>query len=79
MFPQEILDEQRFLQHLWDKYRLGLSCIDGKFEASGQVQYIGKDGWSVLTFDNRRKTYDVFFLGRSIEEAQQHITRVFLN
>lgn len=71
MFPQELTYEQQLLQTLWQKYRSGRQKNTDLM--TEQVQYVRTDGWWVLSYDGGRQTYDVFFLGRSIEEAQHHL------
>jgi hypothetical protein len=68
MSPEELRYEQHFLQRLWNKYR-----------SAAKVQYVRKDGWWVLAFDNRKRTYATFFLGRAVEEAQQRIRITIIN
>jgi hypothetical protein len=75
MFPQEIQYEQQHLQHLWNKHRWVSFCGSQENQISEQVQYVSTDGWWVVSYDNNRESYDVLFLGRSIEEAQNHIVR----
>ena len=71
MLLHKISHEQQFLQHLWNKHRfVGLK---ENHQVTEQVQYVSQDGWSVLSYDESHQTYDVLFLGRSIEEAQQRL------
>jgi hypothetical protein len=77
MLFQELLHEQQFLQHLWYKHRaVGLQ---EKPSITEQVQYVSRDGWSVLSYDQKRHIRDILFLGRTIEEAQQRISAIHIN
>jgi hypothetical protein len=71
MFPQELLHEQQYLQHLLKKSPLAT--------ISAQVQYMSTDGWSALAYDEHDETVDVFFLGKNFLEAQCRITATFIS
>ncbi|MEP7287456.1 MAG: hypothetical protein ABI947_16990 [Chloroflexota bacterium] len=72
MLLHKITHEQQFLQHLWNKHRFAGLPENGQVKE--QVQYVSQDGWSVLSYDESRQTSDVLFLGRTLEEAQQHLS-----
>ena len=71
MLLKELSHEQQFLQHLWLKHR-DVSTQD-HHSITQQVQYVSSDGWWLLSYDVNRQVYDILFLGRTVEEAQQRV------
>ncbi len=66
MLLPELLYEQQHLQRRWNKSQLGA--------AEAQVTYVMQDGWWVLSYNPQLRTADVLFLGRTVEEAENHIS-----